>query len=157
MGYPLTITDGCGEDARHRPAKTAANCVGRCRAIVPGTGPRPSEGTAAQTACRDPLCPVRGGGARPQPGQVCVGGGRGAVAVWRRLLVARVRTAREARQTHRGDGTGRGWKERKTFFVFGGERRIWDSQVPDGNTLILYCSGRRYKRFCTAVEDGTKS
>ena len=43
-------------------------------------------------------------------------------------------------KTDTGGTTGRGCNERKKQ-----------------KNIFLYCSGRRYKRVCTAVEDGTKS
>ena len=77
------------------------------------------------------------------------GGGRVTTPVER---VQRVRQDRHTGVTARVvDG------KNGSFFVLGGERRILGFKVPDGNTLPLYCNGRRYKRVCTAVEDGTKS
>ena len=50
-------------------------------------------------------------------------------------------------KTDTGGTTGRGCYERNVDAMNGRNKK----------TLILYCSGRRYKRVCTAVEDGTKS
>ena len=61
------------------------------------------------------------------------------------LILSRIQWTTANR--HRGDGTGRGLRERKKFGWWRGERR---------NTVGFPGTGCKHPWFCTAVEDGTK-
>ena len=62
------------------------------------------------------------------------------------LILSRIQWTTANR--HRGDGTGRGLRERQKFGWWRGERR---------NTVGFPGTGCKHPWFCTAVEDGTKS